>query len=41
MKQIKQFVTFGEVRLATETNQTNRVFAVNTEQYETLSQLEG
>lgn len=40
-KQIKQFVTFDEVRLAIETNKTGRVFAVNLEQYRDLTQLEG
>ena len=40
-KQIKAFVPYHEVRLAIETNQKGRVFAVNLEQYRELSALEG
>lgn len=40
-KQIKAFVEYHEVRLAVETNQKDRVFAVNLEQFRELSALEG
>lgn len=40
-KSKKQFIPFAEVRLSIETNSVGRVFAVNKEQFEQLSALEG